>query len=103
MSRQWGRVGKIKFDGDRFEGHALDADSLLELANYLKIVNDTALYIWRAEHPNRQRLPKGFEQGLQLKVRTIEEGSAVPVLETPMREGVIADSPHPYIRPLAKV
>ena len=81
MPSQWKEVAQLAFKGKRFEGHALDLDALAELGQFQKMVAETAKALWRAAHPDRQRLPKGFEECTRLCLRRIEEGSAVAPLE----------------------
>jgi hypothetical protein len=81
MSGQWKEVARLAFKGERFRDHALDLDALSELAQFQKIVAETAKARWRAANPNRERLPKHFERRTRLCLRRIEEGSAVAPLE----------------------
>ncbi|MHC4178787.1 MAG: hypothetical protein ACYSWU_14850 [Planctomycetota bacterium] len=72
---------KLAFKGPRFEGHALDLNALGELSQFQKMVAETAKALWRAAHPDRERLPARFEERTRLCLRRIEEGSAVAPLE----------------------
>jgi hypothetical protein len=69
------------FKGKRFDDHGLDLDVLPDLFAYKQLLVETAKALWRRNHPNRERLPKNFEDALSLKFFTIEEGSAaVPIM-----------------------
>jgi len=81
MPSKWVEVIKVTFSGDRFRDRALDVDALAELSQFQRIVAETAKALWRASNPNRQRLPKHFEQRTRLCLRRIEPGSAVAPLE----------------------
>lgn len=81
MNGQWKEVAKLHFTGQRFQDHALDLSALAELSQFQKIVAETARALWKAEHPDRVRLPARFEERTRLCLRRIEEGSAVAPLE----------------------
>jgi len=86
MRGEWKEVVRLAFRGQRFEGHALDLNALGELSQFQKIVAETAKALWRAVHPERERLPARFQQRTRLCLRTIEEGSAVAPLEVFIEE-----------------
>lgn len=86
MSGQWKEVVRLAFKGQRFRDHALDLSALTELSNFQRVVAETAKALWRASHPDRERLPKRFEDRTRLCLRRIEEGSAVTPLEVYIEE-----------------
>ena len=55
------------FQGGRFVDHGVDVDVLEELARYKGLLFETAKELWRQRNPSRERLPKNFEDSLQLK------------------------------------
>ncbi len=59
----------------------MPVEALVELSQYRELVLGVARAQFLREHPERQRAPRGFFDRLQLRLRTVEEGSAVPVLE----------------------
>lgn len=68
------------FRGKRFDDHGLDIDVLPDLIAYKNILVETAKEIWRQKHPERDRLPRGFEESLAIKFYELGEGStAVPL------------------------
>ena len=81
MPGQWKEVVKLAFRGQRFHDHALDLGAIGELGQFQKLVAETAKTLWRAAHPDRERLPKEFQERTRLCLRKIEEGSAVAPLE----------------------
>jgi hypothetical protein len=81
VSGRWREVVRLKFKGERFRDHALDLSALAELSQFQRIVAETAKALWRAENPDRERLPAHFEERTRLCLRKIEEGSAVAPLE----------------------
>lgn len=70
----------LVFQGSRFAGAAMPLQALPELAAYRDLVLATAKAIYQAKNPTRQRLPKGFDEGLHLVLERVESGSAVPVI-----------------------
>lgn len=66
--------------GRRFQAHSVPVDVLKELEVYGRLILDVAKAVFLARHPNRQRVPKGFENRLKLSLRHVEPGSAMPVL-----------------------
>lgn len=70
-------LATLRFDGKRFEGHALDVECTQELIAYRTLILECAKELWRRKNPGRVRLPKGFEDGFRVQFDRIEEGSAV--------------------------
>lgn len=98
MNEQWIEVVKLTFKGQRFEGHALDADALEEIIQYQKIIAKTAEAQWRTENPGKY-LPRGFDEKVTLYLREIGDGSAEPTLYSrPFGEpGLFENQPHPSV------
>jgi hypothetical protein len=67
--------------GVRFEGHSIPLTVLPDLTAYRDLVLEVARALFFRENPERQRVPKGFEEGFDLVLRGIGEGSAVALLE----------------------
>ncbi len=86
MSGRWEEVVKLAFGGKRFRDHALDISALSALSRFQEIVAETAKSIWRAANPNRERIPRGFEERVRLCLRRIDSGSAVAPLEVYVEE-----------------
>ena len=66
----------LRFDGKRFENHALDVECTRELIAYRNIVLECAKELWRRKNPGRVRLPRKFEEGFQVEFGEIRDGSA---------------------------
>src|SRR5271163_2743750 len=81
MSGQWKEVVKLAFKGQRFKDHALDLSAITELSQYQNLIAETAKTLWRATHPDRERMPRRFEDRTRLCLRRIDDGSAVAPLE----------------------
>ena len=86
MSGQWREVVRLCFKGERFRDHALDLTALNELRQFQKMVTETAEALWRKANPDRDRLPRHFEDHTRLFLRKIEEGSAAVPLEVFIEE-----------------
>lgn len=71
----------LRFDGERFDEHALDVECLGELRAYRDLVLACADAIWHRENPDRQRLDRGFEARFALRLTDIGDGSAVATLK----------------------
>jgi len=81
MTGRWLEVVKLAFEGGCFRDHALDLRAITEIGHFQRMVLETAKELWRVAHPDRDRLPKHFEERVRLYLRRIEEGSAVVPLE----------------------
>ena len=66
----------LRFEGRRFEGHALDVENTRELLSYRALVLACAKELWRRKHPDRARLPNGFDEGFRVDFDRVDEGSA---------------------------
>lgn len=86
MRGQWKEVVRLSFKGERFRDHALDLSALTELSQFQNMIAETAKALWRAANPDRERLPKHFEQRTRLCLRQIKDGSAVAPLEVFLEE-----------------
>lgn len=76
------------FKGKRFEDHGLDLDVLPDLFAFKELLVTTAKELWRRNHPDRQRLPKNFEDSLCLKFYEVKESSAaVPIFREMESDG----------------
>jgi hypothetical protein len=69
-------LASLRFDGKRFERHALDVECTQELIAYRTLVLECAKELWRHKNPGRIRLPKGFGDGFRLQFSQIVPGSA---------------------------
>ena len=66
--------------GGRFEGHSIPLELLKNLAVLEELIIEVARLEFFKDHPDRQRVPRGFTDGIELKLTGIEDGSAVPVI-----------------------
>jgi hypothetical protein len=75
------RTFRLRYVGARFAKHHLPVDVLLDLPAFRDLLVAYVKAGWRATHPERVRLPRGFLRGLQFDLVGLEDGSAVPALE----------------------
>lgn len=83
-------LAKLRFDGERFDGPALDVECTQELIAYRDLVLECAKSLWRGKYPDRARLPKGFGEGFRLQFNRLEPGSAAVPLQrvrSPLEQG----------------
>lgn len=87
------------FRGKRFDGATMPLEALPELSAYRELVIAVAKALHQAEHPERQRLPKGFEAGFRLVLQRVEPGSAIPIIarvtEPPAMALLFSDAAEP--------
>jgi hypothetical protein len=69
-----------KLEGARFEDHAIPLDFLKDLAALEEFIIAVAKAEWIKAHPGRKRTPRGFMSGVTVKLKQVDEGSAIPVL-----------------------
>lgn len=66
--------------GERFEEHAIPLEMLKDLAVLEEMIVEVAKWHYINEHQGRQRVPRGFTDGVSLKLLGIDEGSAIPLI-----------------------
>lgn len=69
-----------RFVGSRFDEHTIPLDVARDLAVYEDLVVELAKRLFLQEHPERQRVPKGFGSDFQLHLEQVDEGSARPLI-----------------------
>jgi hypothetical protein len=74
------RVFRLRYVGTRFLNARLPLDVLADLPAFRDLLVSYAKDRWRASNPDRQRLPKGFDQSISFDLIRIEDGSAVPAI-----------------------
>lgn len=81
MNKKCFPLTTVTFKGPRFEDHRLDVAVLPEVVAYQRLLVETAKELWRSKNPDRERLPKKFEDKLVLKIARLEPGSVALPLE----------------------
>lgn len=80
----------LHFRGARFDADAgMPVETLGELVAYRELVTEVARLVFLDRNPDRQRVPKRFTDRLSLRLRQVEEGSSVPLLERPIVADVL--------------
>lgn len=69
-----------RFTGARFDEHTLPVDVARDLAAYETLILELAKHLYLKDHPERQRVPKGFASNFRLDIERIDEGSTKPLL-----------------------
>jgi hypothetical protein len=59
----------------------MPVETLTELVQYRELILGVARAQFLSTHPKRERMPRGFFDRLQLRLKVVEDGSATPVLE----------------------
>jgi len=80
---------RLRMTGGRFDGEGMPVETLAELAQYRELVIGVARAQFLEENPGRKRVSRGFVDRLDLRLRIVEGGSAVPVLERPAPDGML--------------
>lgn len=78
-----------RFTGARFDEHTLPVDVARDLAAYESLVIELAKHLYKQDHPECKRAPKGFAANFRLDIEKIGEGSTKPLLAFVM-SGVLA-------------
>lgn len=74
-------VASLHLDGDRFEDFGMPAANAKEVAALDELLYQLIELRWRAKHPESSKLPNNFRKAYELRINTIAEGSATPLLE----------------------
>lgn len=69
-----------RLTGARFEGHAIPLELLQDFSVLEEMIVEVAKWRFLEDHPERQRSPRRFTEGIELKLTGVESGSAVPVI-----------------------
>lgn len=85
---RWGKLPSVmkadfvhpRFTGARFDEHTLPVDVARDLAAYESLILELAKHLYLKDHPERQRVPKGFAASFRLDIERIDEGSTMPLL-----------------------
>jgi len=68
---------KPKLTGSRFEDHALPVEFMSDFAALEELLIELAKHKYLEAHPDRKRVPRGFSDGVSLKISSLEEGSVI--------------------------
>lgn len=74
------REFNLRYVGDRFQGGRLPVEVLLDLPAFRDLVVAFAKLAWKERHPDRKRVPKGFDKSFTFDLTDVAPGSAIPKL-----------------------
>lgn len=72
---------KPRLCGGRFEAGGIPLDMLKDLAVLQEMLIEVAKWRFLEENPDRVRSPRGFTDGVELRLSGIEESSVIPVFD----------------------
>jgi hypothetical protein len=75
------KIFSLHYKGSRFRNARLPVDVLSDLPAFRDLLVSYAKDDWRRRHPDRLRVPKGFDKSLSFDLIKISDGSAIPQLE----------------------
>ncbi len=82
--------------GARFEGHAVPLEVLKDLAVLQDMIVEVAKWKFLQENPDRKRSPRGFADGIELKLTGVEAGSARLLISLVVATGTLFPEIPPY-------
>ena len=68
---------KPTLNGERFQDHTVPLELLKDFAALQEMLVEVAKWEFRKDHPNRERIPRNFAEGVDLHLTSVEEGSAI--------------------------
>lgn len=95
MAERADYLAELRFTGGIYDSCALDERALREIVKVMQAISETARELWRADNPNRTRMPKRFSESNQVHLREIRSGSTGVLLGHAVR----ADSQLLLMRP----
>jgi len=69
---------KPRLVGKRFDNHTIPLEILRDFAVLEEMIIETAKWKYLENNTERQRVPRGFANGVSLRLKSIESGSAIP-------------------------
>lgn len=69
-----------RITGPRFEGGSIPLEMLADFAVLSEMLLEVARWKFREQNVDRKRIPRGFFSGVSLRLTSIEQGSAIPVI-----------------------
>ena len=81
--------------GARFDDGQIPLQILSDLTALREMVIDVAKWRYLSENPDRRRAPRGFANKIDLKLVSIDDGSAVPVINITTDEPLLPGIPLP--------
>ncbi|XZF13495.1 hypothetical protein ACTHGU_17080 [Chitinophagaceae bacterium MMS25-I14] len=66
-----------RLTGRRFDDHSIPLELLEDFAAFEELLVEVAKWLYLKQHPDRHRVPKGFTNGISLKLSSIDQGSSI--------------------------
>ena len=85
-----------RLSGGRFADRSIPLSFFADLIALREMVIEVAGWRYIKEHPDRQRLPRGFSNSVDLTLTGLMEGSAVPVINLTTANPVLNGVEPPY-------
>lgn len=80
---------KPRLIGSRFEGGVIPLEVLADFTALGEMIVEVAKWKFRKDNPSRKRVPRGFTDGITLKLTGIEDGSARPIIKLVVAAGML--------------
>ncbi|MYA05534.1 MAG: hypothetical protein F4Y37_13145 [Caldilineaceae bacterium SB0664_bin_22] len=87
---------RLHLHGARFADGGVPLKVLPDLAALREMVIDVAKWRYMSANPDRQRIPRGFTDKVDLKLTGIDRGSAMPIISIAGTEPSLDGMPLPY-------
>ncbi len=71
---------KPRITGARFADGSIPLEVLADFAVLSEMILEVAKWKYREDNPSRHRVPRGFSDGISLKLTGVEQGSVIPVI-----------------------
>ncbi len=84
---------RSRLNGPRFEGGAIPLEMLNDLSVLGEMIIAVAKWWYLQAHPDRQRSPRRFADGISFKLTGVEEGSAIAVIDMHSRPRAAQGAP----------
>jgi hypothetical protein len=68
---------KPKLKGERFQGATVPLEILKDFSALQEMLVEVAKWEFRKNHPDRERIPRNFAEGVDLRLTSLEEGCAI--------------------------
>jgi hypothetical protein len=68
---------KPKLKGERFQGATVPLELLKDFSALQEMLVEVAKWEFRKNHPNRERIPRNFAEGFDLRLTSLDEGCAI--------------------------
>ncbi len=86
-----------RLTGKRFEDHAIPLELLEDFAALEELFIEVAKWLYLEDNQERKRVPRGFSDGVSLKLSTIDEGSAIlKILLVTSSYGIFPNENHSF-------